>query len=154
MTTTIKTTKDKYGKVRKRVSIEFPEKTKTEQSHVGATNINSIMKRYHRSGLLPRVQGSPMFGDFTRVEDYHAAQGKLIAAQEEFLALPAEIRQRFDNNAGNLVGFLLDPGNEEEAIALGLIVKPAGSSSVPAKAPEVAEVAPNLEVESKAKDLF
>ena len=53
----------------------------------------------------------------------------VIAANNSFAAMPAEIRARFNNDAGAFVDFCADANNRDEAIKLGLI--PPGSSNEP-----------------------
>ena len=84
-------------------------------------DINNILKQFNVSGLLPQSPLSPRYGDFTNINDYHTALNAVIAAQDEFEALPATIRARFDNDPENLINFLDDASNKDEAIKLGLI---------------------------------
>jgi hypothetical protein len=53
------------------------------------------------------------------------------AAEEAFMAMPASVRSRFHNDAGELVNFVSDGRNREEAVKLGLVV-PASVPVVPA----------------------
>ena len=62
-----------------------------------------------------------MYGDFTNIEDFHNANNRIIQAREDFLALPSEIREQFDNDPGQLVEFINDPDNIEEAQEMGLL---------------------------------
>jgi phage internal scaffolding protein len=84
-------------------------------------DINYILKRFNVTGELPVSPVSPRYGDFTGISDYHTALDRVIAADEEFMNLPANLRARFDNNAANLIEFLNDENNRDEAIKLGLV---------------------------------
>jgi phage internal scaffolding protein len=64
---------------------------------------------------------SGTYGDFSGVHDYHTALNALIASESEFAALPAQIRNRFQNDPSNLIEFLDDPRNKAEAESLGLL---------------------------------
>lgn len=99
-------------------------------------DINTILERFNITGMLPQVPLSPRYGDFTGIGDYHTALNRVIAAQDEFEALPAQIRARFDNDPANLIEFLNDEANRPEAEELGLVEKAA------AKAVEAAQVTP------------
>jgi len=98
-------------------------------------DINTIMTRFGQTGLLPENPLPPRYGDFSEIGDYHSALNAVRVAETEFDALPAGIRARFDNDPANLIGFLDDINNREEAISLGLIPKPevTGSPSEPPK---------------------
>lgn len=109
-----------------RLRVQFvPEGvSRTEQSHRDEVNINSIMARYHRSGLLPTYGRFPTYGDFSATGTYHEAMNQVLAAQDEFGRLPSAVRKRFQNDPGKLIDFLSDPGNLEEAVELGLVERP------------------------------
>ena len=64
-------------------------------------------------------------GDFSGIGDYHTALNRVIAAQDEFEALPAQIRARFNNDPAELIEFLEDDKNRPEAETLGLVEKGA-----------------------------
>ena len=95
--------------------------SKTKQSFREETDINQLVKRYHQTGLLPRRSGQPAYGDFSGAEDYSTAQLRIKDAEASFEALPIKIKQRFKNNPGNLMDFLANKKNNDEAIDLGLI---------------------------------
>jgi len=97
-------------------------------------DINNILRQFNITGLLPEAPLSPRYGDFTGISDYHTALNRVIAAQDEFEALPADIRARFENDPAQLIDFLDNPENRPEAEELGLVVKAAA---------EVAEAAKN-----------
>lgn len=101
------------------------EPTLAQQQFKDECDINNILRQFNVTGLLPEAPLSPRYGDFTGISDYHTAMNRVIAAEEEFASLPATIRARFDNDAGNLIAFLDDEANRAEAIELGLVEKPA-----------------------------
>jgi len=84
-------------------------------------DINTIMHKFGQTGILPESPLSPRYGDFTGVSDYKTALERVIAADEEFMNLPADIRARFDNDAAKLIEFLDEDKNREEAVKLGLV---------------------------------
>jgi phage internal scaffolding protein len=97
------------------------EPTRAQQHHKDECDINVIVKRFGITGKMPVNQSEARYGDFTAAEDYHTALNRIIEAEDDFMALPAEIRTQFDNNPANLIGFLNDPANKSEAEKLGLI---------------------------------
>jgi len=98
---------------------EGASRTKTE--FADEANINNIVRRANISGVLPQGSRQPLFGDFSEVQTYEEAQGQIAAAEESFLHLPAELRAKFDNNVADLLDYIDNPANEEEAISLGLL---------------------------------
>lgn len=123
----------------------FSKPTMAHQSFKDECDINKIMARYKTTGLIEHVKSTQgAYGDFTGVEDYHTALNNLHAAQEAFMGLPAHIRARFENDPAQLLGFLDDKENYQEAVELGLIPpnphseqrseSPAEASSEPARA--------------------
>lgn len=102
-----------------------PEPTMAQQQFKDEADINTIMERFGRTGELVAPVRVPEYGDFSQVVDYHSAMNAVRSAQEGFMAMPANIRARFNNDPGRFVDFVMDEGNRAEAIALGLIEKPA-----------------------------
>jgi phage internal scaffolding protein len=124
--------------------IEFTDPGYTQQQFKDDADINSIMERYQKTGLLtdPMNPGTrqPMFGDFEDM-DFHEAQTFLANAFQDFEALPARIRDRFENDPGKLLDFLRDDNNRDEAIKLGLIEK-LPAVEIPPKLPPKQEDPP------------
>lgn len=103
-------------------SISFPEKTMAKQAFKDECNINTIMSKYQKTGLIEHVQKvQGAYGDFTSVQDYQLSLNQVIEAQEAFEALPAAVRKRFGNDPSHLMSFLEDPSNLDEAVKLGLV---------------------------------
>jgi len=103
------------------VRVSIFEESRTQQHFKSQTNINSIMDRYKKTGILPTRNDQPVFGDFSNVEDYQSSLNKLMIAQESFNQLPANIRKRFQNDPGQLIDFISKEENRDEAITLGLV---------------------------------
>jgi phage internal scaffolding protein len=96
-------------------------------------DINTILEKFNITGLLPEQPLSPRYGDFTGISDYHTAMNRVIAAQDEFEALPAQIRARFNNDPAQLIEFLENSDNRPEAEKLGLVEKAAAEAVEAAK---------------------
>lgn len=90
------------------------------QSAKEECDINTLVRRFGITGQLPQGVRMPTYGDFTSVGDFRDAQDALISARESFMALPADVRRRFDNDAGLFVDFCSDPNNLEECRKMGL----------------------------------
>lgn len=84
-------------------------------------DINTIVKRFGLTGKLPEDIRAPTYGDFTGITDYQSALNAVIAADEAFMAMPADVRARFGNDPAAFVDFCSDAKNAEEAAKLGLL---------------------------------
>lgn len=119
-----------YDGVRKRVSVSFTDEhgealpSMTEQHHKNDCDINTILKRYDKTGLITHVNNmQATYGDFTEVNEYQESLNLVMAAQQSFADLPSNIRKRFSNDPGEFMEFITDPKNSEEMIKLGLATR-------------------------------
>jgi phage internal scaffolding protein len=117
------------------------EPSLAQQHFKDECDINTILERFNITGMLPQSTLSPRYGDFSGIGDYHTALNRVIAAQDEFDALPAQIRAKFDNDPAKLIDFLNDEANRPEAEELGLVEKAA------AEVVEAAQVTPEKAAE-------
>jgi len=106
------------------------EPSLTQQHFKDETDINNILRQFNITGLLPEAPLSPRYGDFSGIGDYQSALNAVIAAEDEFMALPAEIRARFENDPAQLIDFLGNENNRSEAEKLGLLDVPKAESTV------------------------
>lgn len=99
---------------------------RTKQSFRDEADVNTIMSHWAKTGHIEHLAtAEPHYGDFSNSTDYLSAINKCQEAEESFNDLPAEIRARMQNSPAVLLDFLSNPGNQAEAIALGLIEDPA-----------------------------
>lgn len=103
--------------------LQCKDQSLTQQQFLEESDINFIANRYGLTGEMPTVKEPPAYGDFTGVFDYQTAQNALRSAQEAFMELPAKIRSRFQNEPQNLLEFLHDEENRDEAVKLGILTK-------------------------------
>jgi len=130
-----------YGK-HERVTIAFPEASLTKQSFQEQCDVNNIMKRFEKTGVIDHVNKfRSSFGDFDQATDYHSAANQVLAAQESFGLLPSAVRTRFQNDAGAFLSFMQDEENLDEMVEMGLV-----------KAPPPPEVQPDPEPAPAAPD--
>lgn len=134
-------------KVRNRFSKRIPVyvntgvETPTKQSFKMQCDINHIMDKYVRTGIITHLNPvAPQFLD-AEVGSFQEAIELVSGAREMFLELPATLRARFGNDPGSLLEFLHDPANRSEAIQLGLIDGDLGDErpGSPEEAPEAAQ---------------
>lgn len=117
--------------------------SKTHQSFAKDADINNIMGKYAKSGILVdplRVDmgRTPRFGDFSDLPDFGTLVNRIKQAQDDFMTLPAIVRQKFNNDVENCLAFIADPKNVNECCDLKLLPesmrpKPVAELPEPAK---------------------
>ncbi len=126
--------KQPYERYRSQTVINGPSKTK--QSFAEGANINNIMKRFEKTGVLPVTSARPLEGQIPDVTTFQDAMNICALANSLFDALPAEVRSRFHNDPRKFLAFVEDENNEAEMVKLGLVRAP---EPVPVPAPENSE---------------
>ncbi len=120
------------------VKVDFTgTQSRTKSEFAEEANINNIVRRCMTGAIMPSGSRPPMFGDFTEVQDFTTAQTMIAEANQEFLQLPSDIREKFGNNVTDLLDYLEDPENQSEAIELGLLPQTEETASV--KTPVIEE---------------
>ncbi len=105
---------------RKRVRIKFEKKGKTKQSFKDECDINKIIARHTRTGVLVHQNANaPTYG-YATSQDFATAMRTVTDAQNTFNNLSEEIQQRFDGDPAKLLDFAQDPENKAEGAQLGL----------------------------------
>lgn len=112
----------------------------TNQAERDECDINTLVKRFGITGEVPVLDKLPLVGEFAEITDYHTAMNKLIETDELFMTIPADIRARFDHNAGKFVDFCSDEKNRDELIKMGLVVP---AVIPPAPEPMLVKVVPD-----------
>lgn len=98
-----------------------PAEDRTQQSFKDECNINFLMKRYEKTGVLPvGRQTRPQYVDAT-VINFQSAMERVAEVRGVFSLLDAKTRKRFENDPEQMLEFLADPSNLEEARRLGLV---------------------------------
>lgn len=114
-----------YGEQPPKKGMKFKEPSLTQQHFKDECDVNRIMQRYQETGNWgEQMDVRPQFGDFSNEFDFRTAQETVIRAQAAFESLPSKVRRRFGNDPAELLEFLQDEANRDEAIMLGLIEKP------------------------------
>ena len=107
--------------VSRETSLICDDESLAVQSERDECDINTIVRRFGLTGHLPVGVRMPTYGDFVGVSDYQTALHAIMDADEAFMAMPAEVRERFGNDPAAFVDFCGDPANMEEARKLGLV---------------------------------
>lgn len=115
----------------------------TRQEFADECDINQILEKYQTQGIVPETNKiQPVYVDLTdpAYMDYQQAMNTVIEADYAFNRLPAKVRERFNNNPADLIMFVQDPANIQEAHKLGLLRDDYKSPSTPPE-PKPAEPA-------------
>lgn len=130
----------------------------TKQSFKAECDINNIMARYLKTGVLEHVRTAVgAYLDVTGA-DFQSAQNLVAGAKSMFHMLPSAIRTKFDNNPAEFLKYMENPANAPEARELGLLpalddpsyppsegsasAQPAGSPQAPAASGAGSDPAP------------
>lgn len=104
--------------------------SRTKQSFADEADINTIVRNFGLTGSLPDNYNPPQYGDFEGIADYQSALNAVIAADDAFMQMPPNLRERFHNNPQNLIEFLASENNYEEAVSLGLVQARSGEQKL------------------------
>lgn len=103
-------------------ALECKDKSLAVQDAAEDADINTIVRRFGLTGQLPTDVRAPEYGDFTGVTDYQSALNAVLAAEDSFMKLPGDVRERFKNSPQLFLEFCADDANYAEARKLGLLV--------------------------------
>lgn len=93
----------------------------TKQSFKDECDINRILMKYQKTGLLTHVQSyGGRYEDLPSNLDYQESLNAIMAAEEAFMSLPSSLRSRFGNDPATFLDFVGNPANENELVELGL----------------------------------
>lgn len=131
---------------RRRVSLDCSvEPSRTDPSFAQELDINNIVKRYVKTGVLgdPARAAAQRYGDFSQIPSFHEMMNRISAANEVFAALPSRVRESFDNDPGRFITASSTPEGAELMVKLGLATK--REPKPPVEAPKPSKKAPKSE---------
>lgn len=100
--------------------LKCEDRSLAQQHMLADTDINVLMDRYVTTGEIPQLRTPPLQGDFTRTQTYQEALNMMIEANRSFMALPAKVRNRFENDPAQFVDFCSNEANRDEMRQMGL----------------------------------
>jgi len=104
-----------------RVSIKFKGSGLTKQEFKDESDINQIMARYMRTGLIDNVTNKlPQFQDLDG-QTFTDAMQIVAESKSLFADLPSSIRNEFENNPAKFLDFVHDPENRPRMAEMGLL---------------------------------
>lgn len=110
----------------------------TKQEFKDQCDINNIIKAFKLTGQINHISAAAAQGRFEDMpdeNDFQTSMNVIRSATEAFAALPAKIRDRFQNNPSEFLAFVSDPENKDEAIKLGIVKKPVPEPAAPPPPP-------------------
>lgn len=117
--------------------------TKTRQSEAAACDINNIMARYKKTGVIPVVDRPVLYQDVAEIGDFRSVLDRVDRANKMFMKLPAKVRAEFGNDVATFLDFTSDPANRDQMVEMGLIdVKAAPEPPKPPVEPAAVEKPP------------
>lgn len=99
----------------------FKEPSRTVQASKDECDVNKIMAKYQKNGLLThlnRFEGK--YDDVSNAVEYQEALNIVRESERVFMTLPSSVRAKFENDPGAFMAFVNDPSNANEMITLGL----------------------------------
>lgn len=112
--------KTAYGP-KDKVQLNGFEKSRTKQAMRDESNINFIVAKYQKTGMVEHL--NKYQGDYAEFEsiDYHEAMNLVVGAQQMFESLPSSVRSRFQNDPAQFLDFVGDGANATEMREMGLL---------------------------------
>lgn len=105
----------------------------TQEQFAEESEINNILRSHDRNGIIEHInRGNAIYGDFSNITDFSDALQQIKEAQDEFQNIPWQIREKFENDAGQFFKFASNPDNIQELRKLGL-ANPDDSVAMPAE---------------------
>lgn len=109
---------------RPRNPIIFTEPSMTQQQFKAECDINKIMAKYQKNGVLSHINTrGATYGDFDAV-DFQQAMETIRLGNEMFDELPSRARLYFNNDPAEFMEFVNNPDNAGKLEELGLSFKP------------------------------
>jgi len=81
----------------------------TQQQFAEEADINTIVDRFLRSGVMPTPTQMPQYVDYEGVFDFQSAMNVVRSADENFMRLDAKVRSRLTTLLKSFLSFLQIP---------------------------------------------
>lgn len=105
--------------------IIFDKPSLTEQSHAKMCNVNNIVNRFMKTGVLDHVRSfQGEYRDVSDFGDYRSALERIQLAQDIFEALPIELKRKCENDPAKFLDYCADDANYEELTEIGILLPP------------------------------
>ena len=121
-----------------RVSFETSGDSRTKQSFKNECDVNNILKNYNKTGVMPENFNPGEDRDLDGT-DYQEYMQTVASANSMFEELPSALRKRFKNDPAQLLSFVHDDKNVDEAHKLGLLHVDYQSPEIAISPPQTAK---------------
>jgi len=118
-----------------KAGLQCDDHSLTQQQFKDESDINTIVDRFMKSGVMPNPINMPQYMDYEGVFDFQTAMNTIRQADENFMRMDAKVRARFNNSPQEFLEFFGNPENTQEAIRLGLAI-PQAVAETPVSAAE------------------
>lgn len=92
-----------WREVQLETAIDTGTRTVVQQHFQDEVDVNTIVRRFGLTREMPAGVAGGVYGDFTDISDYDSALARIRRADEGFMTLPPEVRERFGNDPSLLV---------------------------------------------------
>jgi phage internal scaffolding protein len=125
----------KYVRANGRIGYKkiYHDPTMAKQSFKESCDVNHILKKYQKTGVLPIMKNQKLYEDFADAPTYHESMNIIAKSTEQFEGLDADLRDRFNNDPYKFLEFVNNEDNSDEMIKLGLKEKPIVDDNTPIK---------------------
>lgn len=98
---------------------------RTKQSMKDECDVNAIIGRFAKTGLLTPVRTDPgIYLDVSEMGDYKESLAQVELANGMFMKLPAVVRSKFDNDPAVFLDYASDDANHGSMVEMGLMPQP------------------------------
>lgn len=109
---------------------------RTQYQYKDECDVNKIIQRYNQTGEFYHMRKTePVYRDMTAI-DFEFMNNEIAKMEETFMQLPVEIRARFHYSTQEMLAFLDDDKNRDEAEKIGLIERKKPPETPAVKPPE------------------
>ncbi len=114
-------------KNRSKNGISFKGPGRTRQDQKDSCDLNLMMRKYLKQGVLPRLNTkTPVYDDFSTALSYHESLDRIKRADILFAALPAQLRASCENDPAQLIAYVEGGEHIDELVDLGVMEAPEG----------------------------
>lgn len=126
---------DKHDAMSTETGLKCLDSSLTQQQFKEESDINTIVDRFMKTGVLPDPVSMPQYVDYEGVFDFQSAMNVVRQADENFMRMDAKVRSRFHNSPQEFLEFFSNPDNGPEAVRLGLAIPQAKESPLAVEVP-------------------
>ena len=104
------------------------------------SEINNILRSHDRNQHIESIhRGNAIYSDFSNITDFTEALEMIQEAKDEFMNIPSDIREKFQNDPGKFYQYASNPDNHDGLVELGLAKKESVAMPTEPATPEPAE---------------